>query len=138
MPRQQVRITRASVFRYHMPLKRAYGTARGVVRTGINFVVHLTAAAGSQHIEGVGECQPRHALTGDGGKDRVAAWVFACDAMRHLQDRELRFDGPDEAVSAIRELMAELDNLARHHADERNRQRPFRGTLLGIEVALLD
>ena len=133
-----LRLERISVIRYRMPLKRAYGTARGVTRSAINFLVQLTATDGERIVEGVGECQPRHLLTGDGGKNRVAAWGFLRAAADHLQGRSIHFTGPADAIEAVRAQMAELGDLAASHADDSNRDRPFRGTLLGIEVALLD
>lgn len=123
---------------YQMPLKRSYGTARGTATAGINFLVQLQGDYRGRTFEGVGECQPRHALTGDGGKDRVAAWGFLCAAVDYLDGRTLNFDEQHGAVLAIRALMAELNELAVDHADAGNKDRPFRGTLLGIEVALLD
>jgi L-alanine-DL-glutamate epimerase-like enolase superfamily enzyme len=134
----EVRITRVTAMKYHMPLRRPYGTARGVARAGINFLVRLTAATGTDVVEGVGECQPRHALTGDGGKDRTAAWGFACAAAQHLHGRSLRFSDPAGAVTAVRGVIREIGEVAQQHAGADNRDRPFRGTLLGIEVALLD
>jgi L-alanine-DL-glutamate epimerase-like enolase superfamily enzyme len=138
MTTHELRITRASAIRYQMPLKRPYGTARGVTKASINFLVQLAATTGTEVIQGVGECQPRHALTGDGGKDRVAAWAFACAAARHLQGRTVRFSDQPDAIGAVREIMRELSGLAQQHADATNQDRPFRGTLLGAEVALLD
>jgi D-alanine-D-alanine ligase-like ATP-grasp enzyme/L-alanine-DL-glutamate epimerase-like enolase superfamily enzyme len=135
---QQLRLTRVRAVNYRMPLKRAYGTARGVTTAGVNFLVQLTAERGGSLIEGVGECQPRHQLTGDGGKDRVAAWRFLRAATEQLAGRTLPFAGREDAVAAVRAVMSELAMLAVEHADERDRERPYRGTLLGIEVALLD
>lgn len=123
---------------YRMPLKRAYGTARGTTRAGNNFLVCIVGVRGNDQFHGVGECQPRHKLTGDGASDRVAAWSFLCAAVDTIQDRELDFSTPEEAVSIVRGLMKELRELAVICSDESNRARPFRGTLLGIEVALLD
>jgi L-alanine-DL-glutamate epimerase-like enolase superfamily enzyme len=134
----ELRLRRVDAIRYHMPLKRAYGTARGVATAGINFLVRLAGESGDRRLAGVGECQPRHALTGDGGKDRAAAWAFLCAAAGSLPGRVLRFTDPTEAIRAVRDVMAELAELAASHADDRNRDRPFRGTLLGLEVALLD
>ncbi|QSB15249.1 CapA family protein [Natronosporangium hydrolyticum] len=134
----EISLTRVRAVRYQMPLKRAYGTARGVTTAGVNFLLVLGAEGSGQPFEGLGECQPRHALTGDGGKDRVSAWQFLCAATDALAGRRLRFDGPAEAVASVRSAMAELNPIAVAHAEEQDRDRPFRGTLLGIETALLD
>ncbi|WP_166354826.1 CapA family protein [Phytoactinopolyspora limicola] len=135
---RELRVVRAQAYQYRMPLKRPYGTARGVTRGARNFVVLLHGDVGDETFTGVGECQPRHALTGDGPKSGDAAWTFLQAAVRHLHDGRLPVGDAAEAVTHIRQLMAQLDDIAREHADDTNRDRPFRGTMLGIEVALLD
>lgn len=134
-----LRILSAEAVDYTMPLKRPYGTARGITRSARNFIVRLQgrAADGAEH-EGLGECQPRHVLTGDGPRNGPMAWDFLCAAVARLRGCSLDLSDRATAVAGIRALMAEMDGLARDHATEVNADKPFRGTLLGIEVALLD
>jgi D-alanine-D-alanine ligase-like ATP-grasp enzyme/L-alanine-DL-glutamate epimerase-like enolase superfamily enzyme len=134
----ELRVTGIRAIRYRMPLKRAYGTARGVTSASVNFLVALSARAGAETVQGIGECQPRHMLTGDGPKDRLSAWAFVCAALRQLEGRTIRFTGREDAVDAVRAVMTDLNELAGRHADDSNGDRPFRGTLLGLEVAVLD
>jgi D-alanine-D-alanine ligase-like ATP-grasp enzyme/L-alanine-DL-glutamate epimerase-like enolase superfamily enzyme len=121
-----------------MPLKRPYGTARGVTKAATNFLITVVGTAKDSSFTGVGECQPRHALTGDGDRRGQAAWGFLTAAAKQLHSKTLPVENREQAIAGIRKLMANLDDLAREHADDSNRDRPFRGTLLGIEVALLD
>lgn len=129
-------INKINIIDYRMPLKRPYGTARGVTRGSKNFLVRLFGQINGTEFEGVGEAQPRHRLTGD--IDHDVAWKFLQIAAPVLQDRSLNLASFDEALGSVQSTMHELHDLAQTHSEERNRRKPFRGTLLGIEVALLD
>lgn len=129
-------INKINIIDYRMPLKRPYGTARGVTRGSKNFLVRLFGQLDGKEIEGVGEAQPRHRLTGD--IDHVVAWKFLQIAAPVLQERSLNLTSFNGALDSVLGIMAELHDLAHAQSQERNREKPFRGTLLGIEVALLD
>lgn len=129
-------IDRVNIIDYRMPLKRPYGTARGVTRSSKNFLIRLFANQEGTPVVGVGEAQPRHRLTGDVSVD--LAWDFLREAAEKLRDRSLGLNSPAEALDSVRAVMADLADLAQERADERNEKKPYRGTLLGIEVALLD
>ena len=131
-------ITGVSAYRYRMPLKRPYGTARGITRGSTNFIVQLEGLVGGASFTGLGECQPRHVLTGDGGKSRNSAWRFLKSALALLEGATLDVSTRDAALAAVREHMTKLTRLARRKATKIHGDKPFRGTLLGIEVALLD
>lgn len=134
-----VTLRSASALDYVMPLKRPYGTARGTTRSTRNFIVRLYGVASDGRvIEGQGECQPRHALTGDGALRGSLAWNFLCAACEELRGRELDVTDRHRSVASVRSAMRELERLAKRHADSSNADKPFRGTLLGVEVALLD
>lgn len=137
-PADQLRLDRLRAYQYRMPLKRPYGTARDVITESVNFVVRLYGTRGERTIEGVGESQPRHELTGDGSPDNISAWKFLHTALSSLEGTELDLTSRANAVGAVRVAMAGLDQLARREAEEIHGAKPFRGTLLGIEVALLD
>ncbi|GFZ96715.1 CapA family protein [Nesterenkonia alkaliphila] len=129
-------ISRVNTLDYRMPLKRPYGTARGVTKSSKNFLVRLLAEYNGDRLAGVGESQPRHRLTGDISID--VAWGFLQTAAETLPGRALDITDALSAVESVRAVMSELAVLAQSKADERNAEKPFRGTLLGIEVALLD
>lgn len=135
---RRLRIQRLRAYKYRMPLKRPYGTARDVITESVNFVVRLYGTHPGGTIEGVGECQPRHELTGDGAPDNRSAWAFLHTALSSLDGTELDLTSRTTAVGAVREVMAGLDRLTHRDAEEIHGAKPFRGTLLGIEVALLD
>ncbi|HIZ36681.1 MAG TPA: hypothetical protein H9815_12960 [Candidatus Ruania gallistercoris] len=134
----QLRLHRLRAYRYRMPLKRPYGTARDVITESVNFVVRLYGSFAGRELEGVGESQPRHELTGDGAPDNASAWAFLHTALSALDGAELDLTTRSTAVGSIRTVMADLTRLAHAEAEEIHGPKPFRGTLLGIEVALLD
>lgn len=138
MKSTMLKLTHIEVIEYRMPLKRPYGTARGTTRASGNFLVVVSATDGEFELQGVGECQPRHNLTGDGDKSRNAAWRFLCAAAAGLQGLEIDVGSRESAIKAVKDFMAGLAPLAVALALPRHREKPFRGTLLGIEVAMLD
>lgn len=133
-----VRVMQIEAIEYRMPLKRPYGTARGTTRASGNFLVVISADVDGRRIQGVGECQPRHNLTGDGDKNKNAAWRFLSAACASLQGLEIDVGSRDSALDAVRKIMSDLMPAATALAFPNHRKKPFRGTLLGIEVAILD
>lgn len=134
-----IEIRSASALDYRMPLKRPYGTARSTTKSSRNFIVLLEGIPErGLAVHGQGECQPRHALTGDGPRRGPMAWDFLRAACDELRGHVLRVEDRNTAVADVRRIMRSLDGLAKRHADTFNADKPFRGTLLGIEVALLD
>lgn len=133
-------IDRVEAIEYRMPLKRPYGTARGVTKGAVNFIVCLFATSPSGVFEGAGESQPRHRLTGDGakGNDREAAWSFLVAACRTLPGRHVSLSSQHAAIADIRSIMTSIQELAKAHGAQIGFEKPFRGTMLGIEIALLD
>lgn len=131
-----IEIQRSHALNYRMPLKNPFGTARFVVTASTNFIVQLHAEVDGRHLTGVGEAQPRNHLTGD--LTKAKAWVFFQKAVEAVQGRELNVGSLPEAKESVRAIMREISKLAAANSTKVNRQRPFRGSLLGIEVALLD
>lgn len=134
----RLNVANAQAIRYTMPLKRAYGTARGKTTSSQNFVIHLAGICGSREYAGVGESQPRHKLTGDGGHDRNDAWVFTRAACDTVLGRDLFVSNASEAVESVKELMSDLEKIAQENSVPESMDRPYRGSMLGFEVALLD
>ncbi|WP_083914897.1 enolase C-terminal domain-like protein [Ilumatobacter nonamiensis] len=135
-PSSQVTIAEARVLAYRMPLRKAFGTARGLTSRSQNFLVWFVIRdeAGNEY-EGVGEGQPRWTLTGD---SLDQSWSFLVAAAETVVDDVLDISGRTEAVASVRRTMHRLHELAEAHASAELGTRPFRGTLLGLEVALLD
>lgn len=129
-------IERVNIIDYRMPLKRPYGTARGITRGSKNFLLRIYGSSGNGEYVGVGESQPRHRLTGDINIER--AWDFLQNAAKRLSGKVISNEDNDAAISSIRGIMADMEALAHDQSEERNSNKPFRGTLLGIEIALLD
>ena len=134
-PRELV-IDRVHPIEYTMPLKRPYGTARGVTRASTSFLIRMHATTDAGAVIGIGEAQPRRKLTGDVNTD--TAWQFFKDAAASLVGSKLDIGTPNTALSSVRAAMARLQELATANSGATNRQKPFRGCLLGLEVALLD
>jgi L-alanine-DL-glutamate epimerase-like enolase superfamily enzyme len=123
-----------------MPLKRPYGTARGVTTGSVNFIARLWVSSSAGSFEGIGESQPRHRLTGDGltSKNREAAWSFFNEACQMLPGRRVALSDEEAAISDVRAIMAEVAELAKTRGTKLGFEKPFRGSMLGIEIALLD
>jgi D-alanine-D-alanine ligase-like ATP-grasp enzyme/L-alanine-DL-glutamate epimerase-like enolase superfamily enzyme/acylphosphatase len=122
-----VRITRARALAYQVPMRKK-------VRTNYLVLLELTDAHG-RTVEGIGESQPREELTGDSEEH---SWPYLEAALRSLNERELTLGDSESNLTQVRELQDELSQLARKLNHDRNQKRPYRGTLLGIEMALLD
>lgn len=122
-----VRITRARAMAYQVPMRRR-------VRNNYLVLLELTDADGAV-VEGLGEGQPRDELTGD-SEDH--SWSFLEEALHLLNTRELSLSDPTAAVNQVRQLREELSQLAEEMNHDDEQKRPYRGTLLGIELALLD
>lgn len=133
---RRIKINRVHPIEYTMPLKRPYGTARGVTKASTSFLVRLHGTTDEGPITAVGEAQPRRKLTGDISTD--AAWEFFKSATRSLVGSELSFVGIREGLDEVRRLMRDLRALAEELSQAENVDKPFRGCLLGCEVALLD
>lgn len=129
-------IQRTHALEYRMPLKRPFGTARYVTTATTNFIVQVHSEHGGRRLTGVGEAQPRNKLTGD--INNKAAWSFFIEAVESVQGRELQVGSTEEALASVRTVMEDLHGLAAQRSRAVNRERPFRGSLLGIEIALLD
>lgn len=125
-----VRITQSRAFSYRVPREV---TTRGAK---FNYVVLLTAERpDGTVVEAIGEGQPRGRKTGD---ETGASWPFLSEAMRQLHGWSLPSTEPEAATDAVRDQMSHFFDLADLFSVDPNIERPFRGTLLGIEVALLD
>lgn len=122
-----VRITRARAMVYQVPMRKR-------IRNNYLVLMELTDADGKV-VEGVGEAQPRDELTGDTDDD---SWPFLEEALRRLNTRELTLADSAAAVRQVRKLHEELVQLAEKMNHNPEQKRPYRGTLLGIELALLD
>ena len=108
----------------------------GSSRRYINYLVELRSTIQGDHeIKGLGEGQPRGKRTGD---DAGKSWAFLEDAVSRLYGRELITANTAAAIEQVRGIMREMAALARDHARDNEHTKPFRGTLLGIETALLD
>ncbi|GAA1189632.1 acylphosphatase [Nesterenkonia xinjiangensis] len=127
-PEGTIRITFARALSYRVPRRRS-----SVRPSNIIFALGAVTADGSE-IRGQGEGQPRGGRTGDDAGD---SWAFAQTAVESLQGHTLAVATPADTLHAIRQSMARLRALASAQGRD-GHTRPFRGTLLGLEVALLD
>ncbi|GAA3074142.1 acylphosphatase [Nesterenkonia aethiopica] len=121
-------ITLARAMSYRVPRRRSSGRP-----TNIIIALGAVTADGTE-VRGHGEGQPRGGRTGDDAGD---AWTFARAAVESLQGTHLPVTTTADSVGFVRQTMARLRVLAVDHG-RAGHPRPFRGTLLGLEVALLD
>jgi D-alanine-D-alanine ligase-like ATP-grasp enzyme/L-alanine-DL-glutamate epimerase-like enolase superfamily enzyme/acylphosphatase len=129
-------IDQIRVYEYVMPMKRGFGTARGVVNQARNIVISLEGHHGETDVAGVGEAAPRSArLTGD---TMEGSWAFLLEAAKSLEGAEIPLGSYEESLDGIRSIMADLGRLAIKLAPEENPTKPYRGILSGIDMALLD
>lgn len=125
-----VTISQARAFSYKVP-KTPSSSSRPT-----NYVVSLSAVLhNGREIEGLGEGQPRGWRTGDDAGD---SWKFVAEAVGRLEGHELPGGDERDALDAVRLLMEEFTDRAQRHVINAEQKRPFHGTLLGLEIALLD
>lgn len=121
------RLSRVRAIAYQAPRRRGR-------RVNYLVMIELTDQDG-RFIEGVGEGQPRRDLTGDAGEQ---SWTFLEEALRLLEDRELSLGDSASCKDQVRHIMDDLGQTALEMNHDDGQKRPYRGTLLGIELALLD
>ena len=120
---------------YVIPLRRPFATARSVRTNARNFLVKLQAEHGGRPLSGLGEATPRGRLiTGD---FEEKSWNFLVGALQKVTDQSLSIESPCSARMEIRRYMESLHDYASDCAAGIH-PRPFRGTLCGIEMAMLD
>jgi D-alanine-D-alanine ligase-like ATP-grasp enzyme/L-alanine-DL-glutamate epimerase-like enolase superfamily enzyme/acylphosphatase len=123
-------ITQAQAYSYRVP------QTKFSAHRSINFIVRLKATTSDgRHIEGLGEGQPRSWRTGD---DAGNSWKYLAEAVGQLCDELICTDGSSQALDAVRAYMESFTQLAHDHSSKLGHPHPFRGTMLGIEIALLD
>ncbi|MDV6011072.1 ATP-grasp fold amidoligase family protein [Haloechinothrix sp. LS1_15] len=134
----ELRLVRVEAQHYRFPAARASGATGENGEASHNFLVRVTARRGEHTFVGIGECQPRQGTTGDGDRAANTAWGVFQSLARRLHDRVLPATGREEALDAVRQAMTEFRELVASYTAPGHEGPPFRGTLFGIEVALLD
>lgn len=123
-------IAQVRTYAYRVP-------ARALSKTRpFNIVVAISATGpdGSEY-SGVGEGQPRNWRTGDDAGDSMN---FVSEAVNGFPGRTLHIADSATALTQVREIMGEVADTARKRSEDPDHKHPFRGSMLGIEVALLD
>lgn len=156
-PGRALTVQRADAFSYRTSRDRN-GQSRQ--SPGTNFLVRLECAGlAGPTITGIGEALPRGGETGDRGS---ASWDLLLECLQKLEGRSLELTDRSSAIATVRAIMAECHAVAqtftpvgngptslrktmRHWAQQLAGRAgrlddpvPFRGTLMGIETALLD
>lgn len=123
-------IKQAQAYSYRVP-ERSSSSSRST-----NLVIVLKAETSEgKHFEGVGEGQPRSWRTGDDAGDY---WSFLSELLSNLTGQEIAVDDSSLALDFIRAKMRGASDLAKKRSEDPQHKHPFRGTMLGVEVALLD
>lgn len=124
-----VHITQTKAFSYRVPGKKSLARP-------LNFLVELRGrSSNGLDVVGAGEGQPRGQRTGD---ESVASWGFLEDVIADLEGRRFPIGSQSDSIRSVREVMQHYGELALEHRSDTTQRRPFRGTLFGVEVALLD
>src|SRR5262249_26662260 len=128
-----VSIVASEFYAYRMPLTPPFISARGTVGSVVNFITIVRGEQDGFPLYGIGESAPRGpGLTGDDlqGIGRVIS--LAGERLRGL----ILPSDPNTAVTRIGKF---LDNLTQQIRGSHGRNsKPYRGSLSGIEMALLD
>lgn len=125
-----VRITQAQAYSYRVPQSKTTQSRP------LNYIVTLKATTSEgQQLAGLGESQPRSWRTGDDAGD---SWAFLSGALALIADQQFSTGDPDQALQEVREVMTRIGEAAKQYSTDADHRRPYRGTQLGIEVALLD
>lgn len=119
-----------------MPFKKPFVTARKVNDDTVNFLARVYSSTDSGEVIGIGESQPKSQVTGDLGPDR--AWAFFTEASATLEGKVIDVSSPRSVRNSIKKALVDVDALASDYATEENRDHPFRGSRMGLEIALLD
>lgn len=123
-----LRIVQARALSYRVP-----GSSR--VRP-LNYIVDLRGqVSDGAMFNGLGEGQARGSLTGD---NAGSPWAFLEAAAAELEGYELSIATRAEAVDSIKRAMNRFAVLAGIHRTDSTQDKPFRGMLMGLEMALLD
>ena len=131
-----LRISSCSVFSYTNKLKLKFATARGSIGPRINHVIALTAQARGLQLEGYGESAPRGLhLTKD---PPVLVPAFLERAASMVAGASFSLDDIATCKADISALLESLSAMGRELAAGTAGNMPFRGSLVGIETALLD
>lgn len=128
-PARRLRITRSRAMSYTVPKRRGRRGPR-------NYLVELTGIDSSGGtFRGLGEGQPRGPRTGDAiGR----SWDFLVEVARRLEGVDLDVSSPAALRADVSRLTGEFTALASEMQDTEFGDRPYHGTLLAAEVALLD
>lgn len=127
---EHVVIESAEAIAYRVPMDL---TAEDVHRTvaPFNYLISITGRTPSgDSLSGLGEAQPRPRQTGD---LHDQSWPFLDSVLRDLIGRRIRLTG---GIDPIADMAAQWAVAA--GAEEETGELQFRGTLSGLEAALLD
>ncbi|SMX81540.1 acylphosphatase [Brevibacterium aurantiacum] len=131
MPAPEVlSITRVRTFAYRVPARPSSKSRP----TNIAVVISAQGPNGD-NFSGVGEGQPRSWRTGDDAGDSMN---FVSESVKGLPGRTLRIEETATAIAQVRAIMSEVAEVAIRKSEDAGHKHPFRGSMLGIEVALLD
>lgn len=114
----------------------SYGVPRRSGRSSTNYVIQLIAQTSTgEEVLGYGEGHPRWNRTGD---DAGSSWKLLVEVVQSLQGRTFDLSSRERALSEVRKFMGEVRRTALQRSVDERSAKPFRGTLAGIEAALLD
>ncbi|MGP5019637.1 Mur ligase family protein [Vreelandella alkaliphila] len=115
-----------------IPLKKGFKTSRHTTKVSSNYILVMQLDG----VVGLGEASPRSlALTGD---SIALARKFYNQAREQLIGSHISKASPEESLADVRLIMQKLEKLALKLGEPTGNKRPFRASLAGIDIMLLD
>lgn len=115
-----------------IPLKRGFKTSRYTTKVSSNYILVMQFDG----VVGLGEASPRSlALTGD---SITLARKFYDHAREQLIGARISKTSPEASLADVRLIMQKLEALALKLGEPAGNGKPFRASLAGIDIMLLD
>lgn len=135
-----IRIVHCSVLEYQALLHRPFRTARKTITGNVNYLTLIFAEKDGRQVIGIGESAPRGVqMTAD---PTVRVWDFMNEVADCLTGVTLDSRSAAACVTSIRTEFGAIEDIATRMGadviDECPGGRPFRGSISGVETAVLD
>lgn len=115
-----------------IPLKSGFKTSRHTIKVSSNYILVMQLDG----VVGLGEASPRSlALTGD---SIASARKFYNQAREQLIGAHISKASPEASLADVRLIMQKLEKLALKLGEPTRNTKPYRASLAGIDIMLLD
>ncbi|WP_445000714.1 enolase C-terminal domain-like protein [Halomonas mongoliensis] len=123
---------KANCYKTVVPLKRPFSTSRFTSTKSTNYIFEIE----DEEVVGVGEAAARGIkLTGD-KKSKLPHVVE--EMLLVVNSSCIDYTDRCSALNSVKDIYGKLEKVAQKNSTEENREKPFRGILSGLDIALLD